>query len=102
MKWDLMFVLRTTLPIRFLLLVTVVLWMVPVSGFACPGCKEAVASQSDGGDVAAGYFWSVLFMLSMPYVILATLGMLFYRMCRKARIKEQRELATATVASDHA
>ncbi|GEM_PF-5508355 len=29
-----MFVLRTTLPIRFLLLVTVVLWMVPVSGFA--------------------------------------------------------------------
>ena len=41
-------------------------------------------------------------MLSMPYVILATLGMLFYRMCRKVRIKEQRELATATVASDHA
>ena len=52
--------------------------------------------------MAAGYFWSVLFMLSMPYVILATLGMLFYRMCLKARIKEQRELATATVASDHA
>ena len=34
MKRDLMSVLRMTLPIRSLLVVTVVLWMVPVTGFA--------------------------------------------------------------------
>src|SRR3972149_290668 len=39
---------------------------------ACPNCKEAVASGTGpgaGDPVAAGYYWSILLMLSMPLLL---------------------------------
>lgn len=53
---------------------------------ACPSCKAALAS-SDGqeGDWVSGFFWSILFMLSMPFTILAAFGISIYRATRKTR-----------------
>ena len=56
---------------------------------ACPNCKEALAS--DGGNVVAGYFWSILFMMSMPFVILGTFGGSMYLSVRRARAAQQCE-----------
>ena len=63
---------------------------------ACPGCKEALASSEGAqGDIVSGYFWSILFMMSMPFVILGTFGIVVYRAMKKAQAAEGRSAATA-------
>ena len=53
---------------------------------ACPTCKDALGSHdASHGDIVSGYFWSILFMLSMPPAIIAGLGSVFYWEVRKAR-----------------
>ena len=52
---------------------------------ACPSCKEALGSSSGGGDLVSGFFWSILFMLSMPFLLLGSFGLYFYYLVRKAR-----------------
>ncbi len=49
----------------------------------CPSCKLAAGDETSS--LARGYFWSILFMLSMPPLILASLGLYFYCLVRKAR-----------------
>jgi hypothetical protein len=53
---------------------------------ACPTCKEGI-SGADPVSVAraTGYFYSILFMMSMPFVIVGTFGGLAYFSIRKAR-----------------
>jgi len=53
---------------------------------ACPTCKEGL-DQNDPNHqaVAAGFYYSILFMMSMPYLILGTLGSLAYLSIRRAR-----------------
>ena len=38
---------------------------------ACPMCAEAVANQagSDSSGMVSGYFWSILFMMGMPFAL---------------------------------
>jgi hypothetical protein len=59
------------------------------AAWACPGCKEALAnSEGGGGDLRAGFFWSILFMLSMPFLILGGLCTAMYLAVRRARVAE--------------
>lgn len=50
----------------------------PVS--ACPSCQEALAT--DGGNFKRGLFWSIMFMLSMPFAITSCFGIAVYRATR--------------------
>jgi heme/copper-type cytochrome/quinol oxidase subunit 2 len=53
---------------------------------ACPTCKESLATA--GGNQAGlvqGYFWSIIFMMSMPFVILSGLSLYMYSLVRRAR-----------------
>jgi hypothetical protein len=52
---------------------------------ACPSCKEALAAGTGGGDLMSGFFWSILFMLSMPFLLLGSFGLYFYYLVRRAR-----------------
>ncbi|MGB6043350.1 MAG: hypothetical protein WBF93_09365 [Pirellulales bacterium] len=53
---------------------------------ACPGCKDAIAENDDAGNrIARGYFWSILFMMSMPFAILGTFGTYIYVEVRRGR-----------------
>ena len=56
---------------------------------ACPTCTEGL-NQSDPQhqSVAAGFYYSILFMMSMPYLILGTLGSLAYFSIRRARAQQ--------------
>src|SRR5262245_51598152 len=53
---------------------------------ACPTCKDGLAQNDPRGQsLAAGISYSVLFMMSMPYIILGTVGSYFYLSVRRAR-----------------
>ena len=53
---------------------------------ACPTCKEGLAQNDPHGRaLAAGFGYSVLFMMSMPYLVLATFGSVAYLSIRRAR-----------------
>ena len=50
---------------------------------ACPTCKESVAEN--GHNLVRGYFWSIIFMMSMPFLILSALSAMFYLDVLRAR-----------------
>ena len=53
---------------------------------ACPGCKDAIdANDPAKSRIVAGYFWSILFMMSMPFVILGSFAGCMYVAVRRAR-----------------
>lgn len=58
---------------------------------ACPSCKAALSGDGSQGDLARGIYYSVLFMMSMPFAIVGTFAGLFYRAVKR----EQRRLAEA-------
>lgn len=67
-----------------------VILLIAEVGLACPTCKEGMEHDPAAMSMARGYFWSILFMMSMPFLILASLGSYFYLEICKAR----RKLAT--------
>ncbi len=57
---------------------------------ACPTCKEGLAQNDPHGKaLAAGYAYSVLFMMSMPYIVLCTFGSIAYYSIRRAKKQQQ-------------
>jgi hypothetical protein len=68
-----------------LALAVVLLWVSAAA--ACPSCKESLNSSQ--ADVVRGYFYSILFMISMPILILSGLGALMYREVRRAQAARQ-------------
>ena len=53
---------------------------------ACPTCKDGLAQNDPHGQsIAAGYYYSILFMMSMPYIVLGTLGSVAYYSIRRSR-----------------
>lgn len=66
---------------------------------ACPTCKVALASHDKArGDMVSGYMWSILFMMSMPFMILSGFSSYFYILVRRAR-KGQGSQTTSTQSS---
>ena len=46
---------------------------------ACPTCKDGISENStEQSQIVQGYFWSILFMMGMPFVILGTLSSCLY------------------------
>lgn len=66
-----------------------VLLVLPALAVACPSCKQALASQEGGGDLVQGFFWSILFMVSMPFTILGVFSGCMYLAVRRARAANQ-------------
>jgi hypothetical protein len=56
---------------------------------ACPSCKESLASSDPQREnLVRGYFYSILFMLSMPFLIFTSLcGYFYYEVCKARRLK---------------
>ena len=59
--------------------------LLPEVALACPSCKAALGSQDGGGDLVRGFFWSILFMMSMPFAILGGMSSYLYWVVRRAR-----------------
>ena len=59
---------------------------------ACPTCKDAVAEGPQHANLIRGYFWSILFMMSMPFIIFSSMAAFFYQQIRKARAAQAASL----------
>jgi hypothetical protein len=67
------------------IVVALVLLLASVAA-ACPNCKQGLAQNDpQGQSIAAGFYYSILFMMSMPYIVLGTFGSLAYLSIRRAR-----------------
>lgn len=68
--------------------------LIVVAGFAgvadaCPTCKDSLAHTDPASQaLVRGYFWSILFMMSMPFLILTGIGGYFYYEIRRARAQQ--------------
>jgi len=58
------------------------------TAWACPTCKDSLAHDPAGMYLARGYAYSILFMLSMPPLILGSLLAYFYWEVRKAKAQQ--------------
>ncbi|MEM9659128.1 MAG: hypothetical protein AAF961_12275 [Planctomycetota bacterium] len=75
-------------------------WLIVGEAAACPTCKEGIAESDPAAqNMAAGYFYSILFMMSMPFVILGTFGSFAYRSVRRARLALDAEKGAASSAA---
>ena len=74
--------LRVAMP----LLVFAVILLIAADVLACPTCKDGIAESDPTSQAqAAGYFYSILFMMAMPFVIIGTFGGAAYWSIRRAR-----------------
>lgn len=75
--------------LAILLVAGIVSLIVVQPALACPTCKEAIAEngQSQEG-LVRGYFWSIVFMMSMPFLIFGGLSYYFGWQVRKARAEQ--------------
>jgi heme/copper-type cytochrome/quinol oxidase subunit 2 len=61
----------------YLLSLAVVLLLATLA-HACPNCQEAIASDPAQQGLARGIYYSILFMMSMPFFIFGGLCSYFY------------------------
>jgi uncharacterized membrane protein len=77
--------LRWLLPV--LALAVVLLLVGEVS--ACPNCKEAMAAQTgDAARLKDGYYYSILFMMGMPFLLLGTGALMVVRAVKRGALPE--------------
>jgi hypothetical protein len=71
---------------RHVVLLIVAIVLICDTALGCPTCKDSlVNSDPDSANLVRGYFWSILFMMSMPFLILGSLASYFYYEICKAR-----------------
>lgn len=60
----------------------VLLWA--EAALACPNCKQALADQAAaGGDVGQGFYYSILVMMSAPFLLAGGFGVVIHHHIRK-------------------
>jgi hypothetical protein len=56
---------------------------------ACPNCKEALAEQKgDAARLKDGYYYSIIFMVSMPFLLLGTGTFFVVRAVKRGALPE--------------
>jgi uncharacterized membrane protein len=83
---------------RFALLLVAVAAVLFAAGVAsaCPTCKDGVAANDpEHAHMVKGYFFSILFMMGMPYLLLASFCLYMYFEVRKARARDAAKAADA-------
>jgi hypothetical protein len=70
--------------LRVVLAVTLVA-CIAAAAWACPTCREDLANNPQGRGLATGFYYSILFMMSMPFLIIGTLGTVAYRSVKRAQ-----------------
>jgi len=63
--------------------------VLPAISVACPTCKDGFTGDPATSGMVRGYFWSIVFMMSMPFLILGGISAYFYYEVRRARLHGQ-------------
>ncbi|MCA9119705.1 MAG: hypothetical protein H6822_34335 [Planctomycetaceae bacterium] len=72
------------------------------SVFACPTCKDGMAGDPAYSSMVKGYFWSILFMMSMPFLVFTSISAYFYYVVSRARAQQRAAVASSAAATDSA
>ena len=81
--------MRRTISISILVLVAIAIGL-PSVAVGCPTCKQGIAEASNNPNLVRGYGWSIVFMMSSPFLILTGLGSYFYYEICKARSSQRK------------
>jgi hypothetical protein len=66
---------------------------VAADAFGCPTCKDGIAANdTEGANLARGYFYSILLMLAMPLTLVSSFGAYVWR-----EMKRQQRTGGATL-----
>ena len=75
----------------------VVVWLFVLIGsiavgsdaWGCPTCKDGLqAADSEGANIARGYFYSILLMIAMPFTLAGSFGLYVWREMRRQQHAE--------------
>jgi hypothetical protein len=81
------------------LLIVGLLFVFTNAASACPSCQAALAA--DGGKYVGALFWSILFMISVPFTIVGVFAFLAYRITHPKQPTLPAAQATATAVEEH-
>lgn len=57
---------------------------IAAEAFGCPTCKDGIAANdTEGANLARGYFYSILLMLAMPLTLVSSFGAYVWREMRR-------------------
>lgn len=82
--------------LSMLLLVVGVVLLIAGAVEACPTCKDGLAAaDSQGANIARGYFYSILLMLAMPFTLAGSFGLYVWREFRRQQQADPVDLPSA-------
>ncbi len=70
------------------------------AALACPSCQAALGGDKSQGDLVTGLFYSILFMMSMPFAIVGTFGTLAYRAVKREQRRQAAQKAEREAGQD--
>lgn len=83
--------------VAFSLLIFAIILMTAADVLACPTCKDGIAESDPTSQAQArGYFYSILFMMAMPFVLIGTFGGAAYLSIRRAREEQSAQKLEAS------
>ena len=65
--------------------------------WSCPNCKDTLANDPAQAGLVRGFFWSIMFMVSMPFLVFGGISAYFYWEIRRARLASQAAIAGTSV-----
>jgi heme/copper-type cytochrome/quinol oxidase subunit 2 len=90
--------LRRCIP---LLVLCAVVLVASEFAYACPNCKAGMStSDPHAKSMAAGYYYSILFMLSMPFLIVTSFSGWMYFAVRKAKAERDAKAMASNSVDD--
>lgn len=91
---------KTLKSILIALTVCAVFACVAGTASACPTCKDGMAGDPAYSSMVNGYFWSIIFMMSMPFLVFGGVaGYFYYEVCR-ARARQAASRTTTNASPD--
>lgn len=76
--------MRMTPALRRLLVVTL-LCAFAAAAHACPSCKDNLDAAANGGGLGRGFYYSILAMVTAPYLAAGAIGFAIWRAVRRVR-----------------
>ena len=83
---------KTIIKATWFLTLFVIVCCVASAASACPTCKDGVAANDpEHVGMVKGYFYSILFMMGTPYVVITCFGLYMWRQVKLARTRNAKE-----------
>ena len=88
---------------KICLFVLIAVIAVGSDAWGCPTCKDGLqAADSEGANIARGYFYSILLMIAMPFTLAGSFGLYVWREMRRQQHAEGVDATNIVVPATNA